>query len=901
MKIKLTANLLEKIPGITAGVIILKNVQNKRKSHFVAQLLRGICAQKKKELKLEKNKEKVIQALSHTKIDNQILPETQLLESHLNKIIKEKDLESKNNLVDLINYLSLKHLVPVHARDLDEVEKDLEIDFIVPKRGKKAEDINLGNQTANLVLWLIDSGYKSKEDFKKLPREFAKTIQKYCQGEDVEIHFLDCEVSSIDLNYISEKEKLYQEAQYQKAIEDANREAILKSDQPPFLEDTSIPQGPLLKDQLAQILTDTVNKMMQEEQPADQPGIVQKAEIEVPNESNHGDYSSNVALKLGKRLAKSPRQLAEEIIAALPKFEFIEKIEIAGPGFINFHLSSKHLQQELDKIIKQKSSFGRLNIGQNQKLLVEYSSPNIAKPLGAHHLLTTIIGQVLADLLKFAGYDVVKLNWLGDWGTQFGKLIYAYKQWGDAEIVKKDPLNELLKLYVKFHQQEEIDPSLEDKGREEFKKLEEGDEESMKLWQWIKDLSIEAVEKIYNQLGVKFDEYLGEQMYLNSAKNLIEEGKQRGIIIEGEKGALIVPFEDEKMPPLMMQKADGTTLYASRDLASEKDRMERFKPAKCIHVVDVAQSLHFKQLFETVRKFGFVEKNEDGTEGTELIHISFGRMNLPEGKMSTRRGEIIILEEMIKEAVERSSKMITEKSHDLTQLEQESIAEKMAVSAIKYNIISQNRETNMTFDWDKILSLEGNSGPYLQYACARALSILRKFKELHNLTSVQKNTVTKSAAQTALNKLNKKAAALIKSKSQNQVSLFSMDEDSTVISETAVSTATEVTVEAGTVPAQSQEEGNAQPFGHPAEQALLHLLPGFPEAIEQAVKQYKPNLLCNYLFELARTFNSFYNEVHVLTAPTEELKISRIKLVEAVTIVLKNGLQLLGISVFEKM
>jgi arginyl-tRNA synthetase len=640
--------------------------------------------------------------------------------------------------------------------------------------------------------------------------------------------------------------------------DEAAKAQILESDAPPFIDEVpaQVNNVPTAKEKLMTAIAEATAKYLAAQ---NMDAGTAEIELETPHDPAHGDYAANIAMKLGKMSGRNPREVAEGIIQNLPRLDYVEKTEIAGLGFINFHLSTAFLAGELDLINRLKNNFGRSAVGAGKKVLIEYSAPNIAKPLGVHHLLSTIIGQTLVDLFRFGGYEVIALNYPGDWGTQFGKLLYAYKTWGDEETVKKDPLNELLKLYVRFHDEAEKDVALEDKGREEFKKLEEGDAQNKELWRWMKDLSIQEIERLYKVLGVHFDEYLGEQMYLEKARTIIEEGKARGIITTGEKGALIVQFEDEKMPPYMLQKSDGTTLYSTRDIASIKDRIERWHPDELIYVVDVAQSLHFKQLFEVAHKFGFT--------GPQYKHVIFGRMQMPEGPMSTRKGDVILLDEVIKEAVAHAEKLIAEKSKDLTDSEKEFIAREMAVSAIKYNIISQNRETNITFSWEKMLALDGNSGPYLQYACARAHSILRKAKEAAKDATTAAKPVPKMI------------------KESNQTDLFTMTEEAEDVGAKS--------------PAPHEE--NAVPFGNVAEKRLLRMLPRLPEYVELAIRDYKPNLLCNYLYDLARAFSAFYNEVPVLTAATEELKNSRLKIVQGVSNVLGNGLKVLGIAVFERM
>lgn len=837
MKIRLSQNVCDALPGIQAAAIVIKGIQNVRKISTPDMLLRGVCAQRKSEWK-DDDKFKAVQELIHqTTVDKEILEEAYLFDNTVRKIKRGKPPEGKNNVHALLHYLSMKYLVPLTGRDLDAVEQDIEIDFVTPKKGKRPRDVETSRETENIVVWMVDVGSQSKEEFAQLPAEFAENIRKYCGGSEPDIHILSCSAPEVDLGYTSEKELEYKAAHPEEApepkIEESQQAPIEAIPNPPSPTEGSS-ETPVI-DKIAAAVNVALKTM----------GIHgAQIEIETPADASHGDYSTNIALKLSKEREKAPREVAEEVVKFLPPLDFVEKTEIAGPGFINFYLSTGHLQHELAKVLEQKENYGRLTVGRGQKVLVEYSSPNIAKPPAVHNVLSTIIGQAISDLYRYAGYETMSLNYLGDWGTQYGKMLYAYKTWGDEETVNKDPLNELLKLYARFHDEAGKDPSLEDKGREEFKKLEEGDAENKQLWDWMRKISIEAMEKIYKKLGVSFDEYLGEAMYSDASRDILAEGKNKRIFIEGEKGAYIVQFEGEKYPPYMVQKADGTTLYSTRDIASIRDRLERFHPNKMIYVVGQEQKLHFQQLFETAKKFGLTS--------ADLVHVEFGRMQLPEGKMSTRKGDVILLEEVIREAIARTEKIVEEKSRELSEEEQKKLAEAMAIGAIKYNIFSQNRETNITFDWDRMLSLEGNSGPYLQYAYARAQSILRKAHEADAQDDHAENG--------------------------DQTSLFTVDNNR-----------------------KTEEEQELKPFEHKAEQALLHLLPRFPEKIEEAVADYKPNTLTTYLYDLARAFSSFYNEVHVLSASKSELREARLKLVEATAQILKNGLSILGIEVFDRM
>jgi arginyl-tRNA synthetase len=974
MKIRLTKEIIEAFPGISVHALVFDGLRNERKISTVSQLLRGVVAEKKRELKDEEKKKKIMGFIKNTGVDNKTLREAQLLKASLNKIGLGRDVKPENPLKDLAHYLALKYVVPVLGNDLDQAFRDIEIGFTVTRQGKRAEDLDYLPETKKAVIWLVDIGSMPKEDFAKLPEEFKKVIIKYCRGNLEAEYTLDAGTPEADLQYVSQKEIEYADEQKRLAEEKAFTDKILGSDQPPFLASgegggeggasgggralLSAPQKPAVE-RLAEAVKEATEKYLAEnnlvvDKAADPDGL--DFEMETPHDPVNGDYASPAAMKLAKTAGRPPREVAEGLIKLLPTLDFVEKTEIAGPGFINFHLSTAHLVKELDLINEFKADFGKTALGKGKKVVIEYSQPNIAKPLGVHHLLSTIIGQTLVNIYRFAGFDVKAINYPGDWGTQFGKLLYAYKNWGSEEVVKKDPLNELLKLYVRFHDEAEKDPAMDDLGRAEFKKLEEGDEENKKLWEWFKDLSLKEIERLYAILGVKFDEYLGEAMYAEAGREVIKEGLEKGLIEVGEKDALIVKFENEKYPPFMIRKADGATLYSTRDLASIKDRLVRYDhPDKIVYVVDVAQSLHFKQLFETARMFGYVGGDGDATE---LIHVVFGRMQLPEGRMSTRKGDVILLDEVIREAVSRTEKLIAEKSADLPAEEREKVAREMAVSSIKYNIISQNRETNITFDWDRMLSLDGNSGPYLEYAFARAQSILKKAME----QAAEKNrqtaalaagaaggtaTSAKSGGTVVPDAPKKPEKPLPKPKNKNQTDLFSLAEEMLMeeempsfggkttpgadsvsgpgaapaaeskgnaaiyvelpplAPETPITTMPAPATTAVTAPTEPSprhaEDAKAVPFGHEAEKRLLRMLPRFQEFVEAAVRDYKPNHLTTYLFDLARAFNSFYNEVPVLNASREDLKNSRLKLVKATATVLQNGLKVLGVSVFERM
>lgn len=537
-----------------------------------------------------------------------------------------------------------------------------------------------------------------------------------------------------------------------------------------------------------------------------------KINIEYPSQAAHGDYACNLAMQLTKQLGLPPREIAEKVVAAIDKTDLIDHIDIAGPGFINFFISKEQLLLQLDESLKTPE------LG-SKKIIVEYSQPNIAKPLGVHHLLSTIIGQSLYNIFKYLNFDTTSINYIGDWGTQFGKLIYAYKQWGDKETVEKDPITELLKLYVKFHEEAEKNPELEDEGRREFKIFEEGDSENRELWKWFVAESLKEIQKTYDKLGgIHFDYTQGESFYEKATAPMLAEGKKLGIFEEGKEGSFVVHYDDENMAPFVVQKKDGTTLYSTRDFCALKHRIEDYKADHILYVVDIAQTLHFKQLYEGASRFPWYDD--------QATHVWFGRMHLKDGKASTRKGNVILLNEVLDEAVSRAMKIVEEKSPNIA--DKENVARVLGIGAIKYNVISQNRTTDITFDWDRMLSFEGNSAPYLQYTYARGRSILRRGK-----------------------------------------------------------------IEGDSI---ADPEDAAEKI-----RQLIAFIPKFRERLTDAAKEYKPNILATYIFELAQKFNSFYNSVPVLKASSDSDREERLKIIETTTQVIKNGLSLLGVEVVEEM
>lgn len=562
-------------------------------------------------------------------------------------------------------------------------------------------------------------------------------------------------------------------------------------------------------------------------------GIVEMPGFSVsypPNEKM-GDYTSNAALVAAKILKKAPMETATAVKSKVEsqKSKVIERIEIIQPGFINFYLKQGIAQKNLNAILKQKDKYGSSKIGKGKTIVIDYSQPNIAKRMHAGHLRSTIIGQAIYNIYKLEGYKVKGVNHIGDWGTHFGKLIYSYKniinpdgsRGADKKALKENFAKEMNRLYVEFNAQAKIDPKLDDIAREETRKFQEGDKENVKIWKYFVRESLKEFDKVYNMLGVKIDHCLGESYYQPMLKDVISEAVDKGIAIRSQ-GAMIIPLEKYNLSPFMIQKTDGATLYGTTDLAAMKYRVDKWKAEKILYVVANEQAGHFMQLFKAGELMGYIKP-----EMAE--HIKYGMVLGEDGKkFSTREGRVILLEEVLDEAISRARKTVEEKNPKLSKAEKEKIAKAVGIGAIKYNDLSQNRLTDIVFNWDKMLDFRGNSAPYLQYTYARIKSILRKGKVRGAL------------------KFN---SALLKD-----------DRELTV----------------------------------------LRRLVLFDEIIERAGEEYMPNIIADYLYNLANSFNAFYENVPVLSAE-KDLRAARLGLISGVAIVIKNGLKLLGIEMLERM
>ncbi len=448
------------------------------------------------------------------------------------------------------------------------------------------------------------------------------------------------------------------------------------------------------------------------------------AEISVPAHSEFGHYSTNIAMRLAPEEKKSPLSIAEElkkkVLSSAPKNLF-SKIEVVAPGFLNFWLADEFLRKELLSIYKNKKKFGRSNLGKGQRIIVEHSSNNIAKPMHVGHLRNTILGDSLANVFETLGYKVIRWNYLGDWGTQFGKLIVAYKLWGDKKKIEEEPIAAMTALYIKFHDEAKSDETLEVKAREEFQKLESGNKENRKLWEWFKKESLLEFKKMYKLLGAEFDVWLGESFYEKQMAPLIAEMLDKKIAVKSE-GAVVIPLEKYNLLPGLIQKSDGASLYLTRDIANIRYRLKKYKPAKILYVIGNEQTFQFEQLFAVANILGLDKL-------TELHHIKYGLV-LAEGgkKFSTREGRVVSAEEVIDRVKALAKEVVLKKNPEMPTKKADKISEDVGVGALKYFNLREHRHSDIVFDWEKMLSLSGQSGPYLQYTFARLSRVIKKAK-----------------------------------------------------------------------------------------------------------------------------------------------------------------------------
>ena len=452
--------------------------------------------------------------------------------------------------------------------------------------------------------------------------------------------------------------------------------------------------------------------------------------FDVSFDEGRGDLTTSAALQVAKKVGKSPRDVAAALAEGFGKIQGVTATEVAGAGFVNVSVAPAELIKGFSAV---RTACLPRKKRKEQPVIVEYSQPNIAKPLGIHHIIGTVLGQTVSNLYEYAGYPVLRWNYIGDWGTQFGKLAVAKAKWAPAKDTTTMTLTDLLDLYVKFHEEATKDATLEDQGREAFLKLEKGDKELRAFWKDVVTVTKASLKDLYDRLHVKFDLDLGESFYEDKMEPILTAGKKKGVFRPGKEGSLIVEFPEESgLPPYLVQKGDGGTLYSTRDIAQMRYRIDEYAPQKILIFTDIAQKLHFEQLAATCAQLGW--------ELPDFENVLFGRMRFADRSMSTRKGNILKLEDALDEAVSRAEKLIEERGEKIQTDDPKGLAEMMGVGALVYGILSQNRKMDMVFDWDKMLTFEGNSAPYLQYTHARARSVLRKSGSEGSISDIQEVT-----------------------------------------------------------------------------------------------------------------------------------------------------------------
>ena len=466
--------------------------------------------------------------------------------------------------------------------------------------------------------------------------------------------------------------------------------------------------------------------------------------IEIPPQSDMGDFAFP-CFKLAKTLRKSPVQIADDIKEKISEDEYIKKIETKS-GYLNFYINNTKLVEEvLEEINNHENDFGKSNEGTGKTVLIDYSAPNIAKPFHVGHLRTTLIGNALYKIYKYLGYNTIGINHLGDYGTQFGKMIEAYKMWGSEYDLSEDAINKMVDMYVRINNLCKEDEAVLERCRENFRLLEKGDKYCTELWEHFKEISLKEFDKIYDILGVKFDSLNGEAFYADKTDEVVEMLKEKGKLTESE-GAEIVDLTDEGIEtPCIIKKANGSTIYATRDLAAILYRARTYDFDKCLYVVAYEQNLHFKQIF-AVAKYLVDEKYVKG-----LKHVSYGMVQLPTGKMSTRLGNVVKIEDLITETIEKAKEIITTKNPKLENKDE--VAKKVGIAAIIFNTLSTTNNKDQIFDWNTALNFQGETGPYIQYTYVRTKSVLEKVGKIPTVSEVDFSTLTDDSSIKVLKSL----------------------------------------------------------------------------------------------------------------------------------------------------
>ena len=540
--------------------------------------------------------------------------------------------------------------------------------------------------------------------------------------------------------------------------------------------------------------------------------------MEIPAKPEMGDYAFP-CFRLAKTMRKAPNMIAADICSKIEENKIFSKIEPVA-AYINFFTDkSVYAAEVMESIAKMGENYGTSEEGKGKIIVIDYSSPNIAKPFHVGHLRSTVIGSALYKIFEKMGYECVGVNHLGDWGTQFGKLIEAYKLWGSKEEVEEKGISELTRIYVKFHEEAEKDPSLDDRARAWFVKMQDGDEEAITLWKWFYDISIKEFERVYEKLGVKFDHYTGESFYNDKMAAIVDELKEKKLLTESN-GAMIVDLEDAKMPPCLIIRTDGGTLYATRDITAAIYRKNTYDFDKCIYVTAIDQNLHFAQWFKVIEKMGY-----DWSK--DLVHVPFGLVSLEDGKLSTRKGKVVLMEDLLDEAVKKTMGIINDKNPDLP--DKEEVAKEVGIGAVIFDDLYNGRIKDIVFSWDRMLNFDGETGPYVQYTHARACSVLKKAGYVKGSAPIDYSVLTDDA---------------------------SVD--------------------------------------------VCKMLANYSAKIKEAASRYEPSVIARYLVDLSQAFNKFYHDNVILT-DDENVRNARLAVVDAVRLVIKSGLEILGIKSPERM
>ena len=464
-----------------------------------------------------------------------------------------------------------------------------------------------------------------------------------------------------------------------------------------------------MKNQIVNLLSQNIEVLTSEE-------ISQL--IEIPPKPEMGDFAFP-CFRLAKSYHKAPPMIAQDLKESIGDQTFLSEIKVVG-GYLNFYVDkAQYAQQIIDKY-NNATDYGCSDQGKDKTICIDYSSPNVAKNFHVGHLRTTIIGNSLYKIFSKLGYKVVRINHLGDWGTQFGKLIVAYKKWGSREAVEEKGIEELMDIYVKFHEEAEKDDSLNDEARAWFLKMEQGDEEALEIWQWFRDISLKEFMRVYNILGMEFDSFAGESFYRDKTADVIKRLTDDGLLKESQ-GAMIVPLDEYDMPPCIVAKKDGSSIYATRDLAAILYRKATYNFDRCLYVTGLEQKLHFAQVFKVIELMG-------NDYAKNLVHIPYGLVSLKSGKISSRKGNVIFAEDLLRESINKTTSIIEEKNPDIP--DKEEVAKQVGIGAIIFNDLYNQRIKDVIFDWNKLLNFDGETGPYVQYTYARASSVLRKIGEV---------------------------------------------------------------------------------------------------------------------------------------------------------------------------